>query len=130
MYYEDETTADALQAWSDDRLQADLEQAEMEAQGDRLYAHEQAGFCTHQSAVGYLTVPFYPEQEGLRPGEYRCTGGCGSLFRNETEWVDASRDPYASPVPARSVPPAAPTPEPACSRNRQEPPTSAVENRS
>ncbi|MFJ8752328.1 hypothetical protein ACIREO_23775 [Streptomyces sp. NPDC102441] len=101
MYYEDETAADALQAWSESRREADLEQAAMEALGGQLDAHEQAGFCVHQSAVGYLVVPFYEEQQGLRPGQYRCRGGCGSLFRDDHEWADASRDPFSSPVRIR-----------------------------
>lgn len=107
MYYPDETTADALEAWSDRRREADFEQAALEARANRLYAHERAGFCTHQSAVGYRPIPFYDEQKGLTPGQYRCTSGCGTTFDDELAWVDASQDPYSSPVPIRPGDPAA-----------------------
>ena len=55
------------------------------AQLDRLRA---AGWCTHQSGVGLPAdgTIYYPEQQGLQPGETRCTDGCGTVFPPEVEW--------------------------------------------
>jgi hypothetical protein len=71
---------------------ADLEQAQMEAVGNHLYALRQRGICTHGSTVGYVGKVIYPEQEGLEPGQSRCTegaGGCERVFDSDEEWVAA-----------------------------------------
>ncbi|KUN57279.1 hypothetical protein AQJ46_47870 [Streptomyces canus] len=99
MFYEDETTADALQADHEAQWDADLIQAEMEATARRLAAHEKAGFCTHQSAVGCIPEPVYKEQIGLRPGQLRCTDGCGTVFESDEAWDAASAEPELNPVP-------------------------------
>jgi hypothetical protein len=43
--------------------------------------------CSHDSWVGLPESGeiFYPEQEGLRQGELRCTAGCGRTFASEEE---------------------------------------------
>ncbi|MET7604944.1 hypothetical protein ABZS96_20935 [Streptomyces avermitilis] len=46
-------------------------------------------------------------QKGLTPGQYRCTSGCGTTFDDELAWVDASQDPYSSPIRIRPGHPAA-----------------------
>jgi hypothetical protein len=68
---------------------ADIEQYEMEQVGNAIYRAEQRGICTHGSAVGYLPDPVYPEQEELKPGELKCTKGCGRVFENDAAWYDA-----------------------------------------
>ncbi|MGW1562757.1 hypothetical protein ACWCQ1_40595 [Streptomyces sp. NPDC002144] len=98
MFYEDETTADALQADREAQWDVDLIQAEMEAAARRLAAHEEAGFCTHQSAVGCIPDPVYEEQIGLTPGQLRCTAGCGTVFESDEAWEAASSDPESHPL--------------------------------
>lgn len=72
---------------------ADLELAEGAAMGDAIHAARQRGVCPHQSAVAYRKPPAYPAQEGLRPGQLRCTdpdpGGCGRVFDSDEDWVAA-----------------------------------------
>ena len=70
------------EALEDERLWADMEQAEMEAA-------ERAGRCTHGSAAGYHDPPLYPEQHGLKPGQLACTkhtGGCQAVFDSDEDW--------------------------------------------
>jgi hypothetical protein len=98
MFYEDETTADALQADHEAKLDADVQQAEMEAAARRSQAHEDAGYCAHLSAVGYLPTPAYEEQRCLRPGQLRCTGGCGTLFASDEAWYAALNEAELNPV--------------------------------
>jgi hypothetical protein len=64
----------------------------MERVGNGIAAARKRGICTHQSAVGYLPTPVYPEQEGLKPGQLRCTEGCGRVFDSDEEWYDALHD--------------------------------------
>ncbi|MEV4083038.1 hypothetical protein AB0J43_22495 [Nonomuraea fuscirosea] len=74
------------------RRDADLEQAAMEREGNRLAALRARGICTHSSGVEYRDPPFYPEQVGLRPGQSRCTegtGGCMFVANSEAEWQAA-----------------------------------------
>lgn len=71
---------------------ADFEMREMEEIGDAIAAARKAGRCTHGSAVGYLPVPAYPEQEGLTPGQLRCTQGCGEVFESDQDWYDAMNE--------------------------------------
>lgn len=75
-----------LEALYDERLDADLEQAAWEREGRAVRAAQRAGRCTHGSAVGYRKPAYYPEQEGLRPGEHRCTAGCGEVFASDADW--------------------------------------------
>ncbi|GGX55953.1 hypothetical protein [Streptomyces chartreusis] len=98
MFYEDETTADALQADREAQMDVDLIMAEMEATARRLAAHEEAGFCTHQMAVGCIPEPVYQEQIGLEPGQLRCTAGCGTVFASEQAWDAAAADPESYPA--------------------------------
>lgn len=68
---------------------ADIEQAEMERAGNAIHAARKAGRCTHQSAVGFSGTVYYPEQEGLKIGQLRCTEGCGTVFDSDEDWDDA-----------------------------------------
>jgi hypothetical protein len=86
MFYDDDY--DDPGTYSD----ADIEQAEMEAEGRRLAALRRQGICTHGSVVGYHDPPIYPEQEGLKPGQERCTAGCGRVFDSDDDWIAAIRD--------------------------------------
>lgn len=91
-YYADETTADALQAWSDSRLDADMEMAAMAREGNRASYHRARGICQHGSAVGHRSPAIYPAQQLLLPGESACTEGCGAIFPSDEAWVEAMRD--------------------------------------
>jgi hypothetical protein len=77
---------EALEA---ERLDADMEMAEMAAVGNAIARARRAGRCAHQSSVGYLPKPVYPEQEGLKPGQSRCTEGCGRVFDSDEDWYAA-----------------------------------------
>lgn len=90
MYYDD--FGSEMEAIEDERRDADLEMAEMTRRADYLESLRQRGICTHQSAVGYVGKVIYPQQEGLRPGQSRCTegtGGCERVFNSDEEWVAA-----------------------------------------
>jgi hypothetical protein len=81
-----------MEAIETERLDADIEQYEMEAAGDAIARAERAGICTHGSAAGYHYPPIYPEQEGLQPGQLRCTkhtGGCQRVFASDEDWYAA-----------------------------------------
>lgn len=58
--------------------------AEEARAGERARA---AGLCTHNSWVGASRSGeiFYPEQEGLKPGEVVCTDGCGRKFASDED---------------------------------------------
>lgn len=71
---------------------ADIEQAEFEAEGNRIAALRRRGVCTHDSGVSYRDPAVYPEQEGLKPGQLRCTDGCGRVFNSEADWHDARNE--------------------------------------
>jgi hypothetical protein len=73
---------------------ADIEQAEMEAIGNRIHQLRKQGVCCHQSVVGYRNPPAYPEQEGLEPGQLRCTDGCGQVFLTTSHWNAAREEAY------------------------------------
>jgi hypothetical protein len=83
-----ESTADLNEAWDQDRMEADIEMAEMIREGNRLAALRRQGICTHSSAVGVSATGeiIYPEQEGLEPGQLRCTAGCGTVFESDDAW--------------------------------------------
>lgn len=68
---------------------ADIEQAEFEAEGRAFAAAKRAGRCTHSSTVGFVGTIHYPEQVGLKPGQQRCTEGCGQVFDSDDEWAEA-----------------------------------------
>ena len=71
---------------------ADIEQFEMEQIGRSIAQARKAGHCTHQSVVGYRQPIFYPEQEGLKPGQMRCTEGCGRVFEDDDDWYYARHE--------------------------------------
>ena len=71
------------------RMDADAEMASMTRVGNAMARAERAGRCTHGSAVGYRKPAVYPEQEGLTPGQSRCTGGCGQVFDSDDAWYAA-----------------------------------------
>lgn len=62
---------------------ADILQAEYEAEGNRIAALERAGICTHSHRVGLGTdgKAHYPEAEGLTGKQVRCLG-CGEVFES------------------------------------------------
>jgi len=68
---------------------ADILQAQYEQESRAIRARRNAGVCCHQSAVGYVNPPIYPEQEGLLPGQIRCTEGCGTVFDSDQAWYEA-----------------------------------------
>lgn len=81
-----------MEAIETERLDADLEMAQMEARANYLHALRKRGACTHQSAVGYISKVIHPQQEGLKPGQLRCTegtGGCERVFNSDEEWFAA-----------------------------------------
>jgi hypothetical protein len=73
---------------------ADLEQWEMEQTGAVIDAQRRRGICCHLSVMQYRNPPFYPEQEGLKPGQCICTDGCGKVFDTEDDWHDARHEAY------------------------------------
>ena len=77
------------EAIENERFEADMQQAEMVEAGNAIARARRAGRCTHSSAVGYRDPPVYPEQEGLTPGQSRCTDGCGETFDSDQDWYDA-----------------------------------------
>ncbi|MEV1003355.1 hypothetical protein [Nonomuraea sp. NPDC050202] len=90
MYHDDFGTD--MEAIESMRHDADLEQAAMEREGNRLAALRARGICTHSSGVEYRDPPFYPEQTGLLPGQSRCTegtAGCARVFNSDEDWVAA-----------------------------------------
>ena len=90
MYYGWDTDPGMEQeALEQERFEADLLQAQYEAEGRRITRARRAGRCTHGSAVGYRNPTCYPEQEGLEPGQLRCTDGCGQVFGSDDDWADA-----------------------------------------
>lgn len=91
MYYDDDPMAD-LEAIETQRMDARIEQAEMEQMGHMVDAALAAGRCIHGSAVGYLSPPVYPAQEGLKAGQLRCTSGCGTVFDSDEDWYAAMDD--------------------------------------
>jgi len=68
---------------------ADFEMREMEEVGRQMTAQRKRGVCQHASAVGFTGTVNYPEQEGLRTGELRCTEGCARVFADQDAWFDA-----------------------------------------
>ncbi len=87
-YWDEDPWAD-VEALEQERREADMLQAEMDRHGNAIARARAAGRCTHGSAVRYLNPPVYPEQEGLQPGQSRCTEGCGRVFESDQEWQEA-----------------------------------------
>ena len=52
--------------------EADILQAQYETEARQLEADVKAGICHHSGRYGYRRVPFYAQQEGLEPGQWRC----------------------------------------------------------
>lgn len=76
-----------------ERLDVDLEMAELAAAGDAVAAARKAGRCPHQGAAGYSGGPRSAQQEGLKIGQLRCIDdgrmGCGQVFGSDEEWYAA-----------------------------------------
>lgn len=72
---------------------ADLEQADLEREGRHIARLAAAGICTHGAWVGVSASGevFYPEQEGLQPGQVRCSD-CKRLFDTEDDLLDARKE--------------------------------------
>lgn len=69
--------------------EADILQAQYEAESKAAAKKQAAGICLHGSSVGYLPVPFYEAQKDLKPGQQKCTEGCGQVFESWEEWIEA-----------------------------------------
>lgn len=80
------------EAFLDERFEADLLQAELERGGRAMGRARRRGICSHGSVVGYVGTVIYPEQEGLKPGQSRCTAGCGRVFDSDEEWLAAMHE--------------------------------------
>lgn len=68
-----------MEAIQQERMDADLEMAQMTARANEAHRAAQRGICGHNSRVGANDGLYYPEQFILRPGEVMCTertGGC------------------------------------------------------
>jgi hypothetical protein len=74
---------------------ADVEMAEAREVGAAIARQRAKGVCCHLSAVGYLAKPVYETQIGLKPGQLRCTDGCGQVFADDDDYYAAMR--YALP---------------------------------
>lgn len=68
---------------------ADILQAQYEAESNRYWRLKQAGYCTHGGWFCHVDPPYYPEQVDLKPGEARCNDGCGLIFDTEDQLRDA-----------------------------------------
>ena len=76
-----DTTADALEDWHYARLDADLEQAELEQAGRDHRQAIREGNCPHLSGFHFRAEAFYPEQVGLTQGQMFCTD-CNQVAQN------------------------------------------------
>ena len=90
----DDDWGDEMEAIETERLDADILQAEWEAQGNAMAAARKRGVCQHSSVVGRSGTgeEFYPEQVGLVGAQLRCTegtGGCTAVFADAHDWHDA-----------------------------------------
>ncbi|GGU40582.1 hypothetical protein [Streptomyces violascens] len=99
LLYADENSADELEAVLTQRLDVDLEMAQMHAEADVWHAVRDRGFCNHGSAVGYLNPPVHELQKRLKLGELACTAGCETIFANDEDWYVNLDDPMLNPVP-------------------------------
>ncbi|MEW1762413.1 hypothetical protein AB0393_38650 [Streptomyces cyaneofuscatus] len=99
LLYADESSADELEAIRTQRLDVDLEMAQMNADADAWHAVRDRGFCNHGSAIGYRHPPVYEVQRLLQPGQLICTAGCDTVFADEDDWYAQLDDPMLNPVP-------------------------------
>ncbi|MFI7089624.1 hypothetical protein ACIBUR_39320 [Streptomyces anulatus] len=97
--YGDENSSDELEAIHAERLDVDLEMAEMNASADTWHAVRDRGYCNHGSAVGYLGSPVREGRKILKPGQLACTAGCGTVFADDEDWYAQLDDPMANPAP-------------------------------
>ncbi|WP_019061602.1 hypothetical protein [Streptomyces prunicolor] len=104
--YSDESSSDELEAIRTERLDVDLETAQMHAEADAWHAVRERGYCNHGSAVGYIDPPVHEVQRLLTPGQLICTAGCSTVFRDDEDWYAQLDDPMANPVPLPARTPA------------------------
>ncbi|MFH0246439.1 hypothetical protein ACGRHY_29370 [Streptomyces sp. HK10] len=104
--YTDENSSDELEAIYAERLDVDLEMAQMNAEADAWHAVRDRGYCNHGSALGYLNPPAHEAQKHLKPGQLICTAGCGTIFSDDEDWYAQLDDPMANPVPLPARAPA------------------------
>lgn len=71
-------------------IDADIEQAELDAAGDAAAVARKLGRCTHGHTVCHRPTPFYTGQVGLRPGQQRCFD-CATVFDSD-EALRAAQD--------------------------------------
>lgn len=79
---------------------ADIEQAQAIQDSNHIDRQRAKGICMHNSVVGgghngqgpLEGGAYYPEQIGLKPGQMRCTEGCGEIFESDEDWHDARED--------------------------------------
>lgn len=86
--YDDEDPWAEHEAMETERLDADLEMAEMAAAGNAVTAARRAGECAHQGTMGYLPG----EDRGLKRGQLKCNdggSGCGRVFASDEAWYAA-----------------------------------------
>ncbi|MFD4529126.1 hypothetical protein ACFWP7_35485 [Streptomyces sp. NPDC058470] len=102
LLYADESSADELEAILTQRLDVDLEMAQMNAEADAWHAVRDRGFCNHGSAIGYRHPPVHEVQRLLKPGQLICTAGCDTVFADEEDWNAQLVDPMLNPVPLPS----------------------------
>lgn len=115
LLYADESSADELEAVLAQRLDVDLEMAEMNAEADAWHAVRDRGFCNHGSALGYGHPPVHEVQRLLKPGQLICTAGCDTVFASEDDWHAQLDDPMLNPVPLPGRSPAGERPARAAS---------------
>jgi hypothetical protein len=84
--YDDFDYGSEMEAHYSAQLDADLEMAQMAEVGEQMRSQQARGICQHNSAVRYTPTIFYPEQIGLKPGQLRCTDGCGEVFADDEDW--------------------------------------------
>ncbi len=65
---------------------ADIEQAQFEAEGDRYWTLRAKGICTHSGRISASSSGkiHYPIQEKLEAGEWYCTDGCRRIYSEES----------------------------------------------
>ena len=80
------------EAMETERMDADLEMAELAAAGNAVAAARRADRCPHQSSVGYSGGPRSVQQEGMKRGQVRCTDKCGQTFGSDEEWYEAMEE--------------------------------------
>ncbi|TLQ39177.1 hypothetical protein [Streptomyces marianii] len=101
----DESSSDELEAIYSERLDVDLEMAEMNAAADAWHAVRDRGYCNHGSAVGHGNDR---ARGRLKPGQLLCTAGCDTVFADDEDWYAQLDDPMARPVALPGRAPAAP----------------------